>query len=68
MIATILSLLALAFTILLWIPAAGILGGLELVTTFSLSAAWEEFKSVPILIWDFVHYLIEWWEMVTKKA
>ena len=55
MIITILAVIVLILTFELWVPLAFIFGVIKLVTAFSLSAAWEAFKSVPIWIWDFVH-------------
>ena len=55
MIITILAVIVLILTFELWVPLAFIFSVIKLVATFSLSAAWEAFKSVPIWIWDFVH-------------
>lgn len=55
MIATGLAIIVLILAVELWVPLAFIFGIIKLVTTVSLSAAWEAFKSVPIWIWDFVH-------------
>ena len=55
MIATILAWIVLILAAEAWVPLAFIFGAIKLATTFSLSAAWEAFKSVPIWIWDFVH-------------
>ena len=54
MITAILALIALILTSALWLPLAFIFSLIKLVTTFSLSAAWSAFKSVPIWIWVFV--------------
>lgn len=55
MIATGLAVIVLILAFELWVPLAFIFGAIKLVATFSLSAAWEASKSVPIWIWDFVH-------------
>lgn len=55
MIVTVLAVIVLILTFELWVPLAFIFGAIKLVATFSLSAAWEAFKSVPIWVWDFVH-------------
>lgn len=55
MIATILAVIVLILAFEAWVPLAFIFGTIKLVTTFSLSAAWEAFKSVPVWIWDVVH-------------
>jgi hypothetical protein len=57
MLVDILAIIVLIITSQLWIPLAFLLGFLKLIFTFSLSAAWIAFKSLPILIWDFVHEL-----------
>lgn len=55
MIATGLAVIVLILAFELWLPLAFIFGAIKLVATFSPSAAWEAFKSVPIWIWEFVH-------------
>jgi hypothetical protein len=39
----------------IWLPVAGLFFLLKLVTSFSLSAAWEAFVSVPMWIWYLFH-------------
>ena len=55
MIADIVSIIALIFLLEIWLPLAFIFALIKLVTTFSLVAAWEAFKSVPVWIWDFIN-------------
>ena len=57
MLVDILAIIVLIITSQFWIPLAFLLGILKLIFTFSFSAAWIAFKSVPIWIWDFVHEL-----------
>ncbi|WP_370285095.1 hypothetical protein [Pseudooceanicola nanhaiensis] len=54
MIATVFAFLVVLLTCELWIPLAFLFGAIELVTTFSIGAAWDAFASVPVWIWDFV--------------
>lgn len=55
MIITILAVIFLMASSEVWVPLAFLFAVIKLVTTFSLTAAWEAFKSVPIWIWDFIH-------------
>lgn len=55
MIATGLAIIVLVLAFEVWLPLAFIFGTIKLLVTFSLSAAWEAFKSVPIWIWEYVH-------------
>lgn len=51
--ATFLAVVVLMLTAELWMPLAVIFGVIKLLATFSISAAWEATKSVPIWVWDF---------------
>ena len=55
---TIVALILLAVTIEVWFPVATIWGIIKLIFTFSISAGWEAFKSVPLWIWSFVNNLL----------
>lgn len=55
MLVTVVAVVVLILALELWIPLAFIFGAVKLVTTLSLSAAWEAMKSVPTWIWDFIH-------------
>ncbi len=55
MIADILTIIAMILLFEIWLPLAFIFGFIKLVTSFSLVAAWEAFKSVPVWIWDFIN-------------
>lgn len=54
---TVAALLLLLVTFEIWLPLAFIFAAIKLVTSFSIGAAWQAFKSVPLWIWDFVHNL-----------
>lgn len=58
MIADIISIIALILLFEIWLPLAFIFGLIKLATSFSLGAAWEAFKSVPVWIWDFINTAI----------
>lgn len=53
MIVTIVAVFIMIFTAELWLPLAFFFGLLKLITTFSISAAWDAAKSVPAWVWDF---------------
>jgi hypothetical protein len=53
--ATVLAVIVVVLTFELWVPLAFIFSAIKLLATFSLSAAWNAFKSVPVWIWDFTY-------------
>lgn len=55
MLVTVVAVVVLIIASEVWVPLAFLFGAIKLVTTLSLSAAWEAMKSAPIWIWDFVH-------------
>ena len=54
MIALGVAVVILVLSIELWLPLAFLFGGIKLLATFSIIAAWEAFRSVPTWIWDFI--------------
>ena len=57
MLETLLAIFLLIIASELWVPLAFLLALFKLIFSLSLSAAWDEFASVPIWIWEFAHSL-----------
>jgi hypothetical protein len=53
--ATALAVIVMVLTVQLWVALAFVFGAVKFLATFSLSAAWAAFKSVPVWIWDFTY-------------